>query len=191
MLAREREIAKTATEGVQSFRDALTDLRDSLPDLDFINDEALEGLPDAAQLLAMRTTLDPTLVTAVTEQVWLQFLGIDIAPAAADGAAECAASIAIEGAWNGAIIVACSHDLARQAAAAMFGCPVSEIGDVSWRDTLNEVANIMGGNLKGLLPGPSTLGLPEAFDTWQPAADDHTVAYHSTYGPLYVTVFPC
>jgi len=29
-----------------------------LPDLDFINDEALEGLPDAAQLLAMRTTLD-------------------------------------------------------------------------------------------------------------------------------------
>ena len=31
LLAREREIAKTATEGVQSFRDALTDLRDSLP----------------------------------------------------------------------------------------------------------------------------------------------------------------
>ncbi|BDB72631.1 hypothetical protein Cthiooxydans_50430 (plasmid) [Comamonas thiooxydans] len=29
-----------------------------MPDLDFINDEALEGLPDAAQLLAMRTTLD-------------------------------------------------------------------------------------------------------------------------------------
>lgn len=58
LLAREREIAKTATEGVQSFRDALTDLRDSSPDLDFINDEALEGLPDAAQLLALRTTLD-------------------------------------------------------------------------------------------------------------------------------------
>lgn len=58
LLAREREIAKAATDGVQSFRDALSDLRDSLPDLDFINDEALEGLPDAAQLLAMRTTLD-------------------------------------------------------------------------------------------------------------------------------------
>lgn len=57
LLAREREIAKTATEGVQSFRNALTDLRDSLPNLDFINDEALEGLPDTAQLLAMRTTL--------------------------------------------------------------------------------------------------------------------------------------
>lgn len=58
LLAREQEIAKTATDGVQSFRDALSDLRDSLPDVDFINDEAVEGLPDAAQLLAMRTTLD-------------------------------------------------------------------------------------------------------------------------------------
>lgn len=58
LLAREREIAKTATEGVQSFRDAITDLRNSFPDLDFIDDEALEGLPDTAQLLAMRTTLD-------------------------------------------------------------------------------------------------------------------------------------
>lgn len=58
LLAREREIAKTATEGVQSFRAALSDMRGRLPDLDFINDQALEGLPDAAQLLAMRTTLD-------------------------------------------------------------------------------------------------------------------------------------
>ena len=58
LLAREREIAKAATDGVQSFRDALSVLRDGLPDLDFINDEALDGLPDAAQLLAMRATLD-------------------------------------------------------------------------------------------------------------------------------------
>lgn len=58
LLAREREVAKTATDGVQSFRDALSYMRDSLPDLDFINVEVFEGLPDAAQLLAMRTTLD-------------------------------------------------------------------------------------------------------------------------------------
>ena len=57
-LAREREIAKTATDGVQSFRDALLDLRDSLPDIEFISNEALDGLPDATQLLAMCATLD-------------------------------------------------------------------------------------------------------------------------------------
>lgn len=58
LLAREREIAKAATDVVQNFRDALSNLRDSLPDLDFINSDALEGLPDADQLLDISTTLD-------------------------------------------------------------------------------------------------------------------------------------
>lgn len=58
LLAREHEIAKTATEGVQSFRDALSDLRNRLPDLVFFNDEALETLPDTAELLDMRASLD-------------------------------------------------------------------------------------------------------------------------------------
>lgn len=57
LLAREREIAKTATDRLQQFRDSFSGLRESLPDLDFINDEALEGLPDAAEFLAMRTAL--------------------------------------------------------------------------------------------------------------------------------------
>lgn len=58
LLAREREIAKAATDGMQLFRRAISDIGDSLPDLDFINDEVLQGLPDAVQLLAMRMTLD-------------------------------------------------------------------------------------------------------------------------------------
>lgn len=58
LLARERQIAKTATDGLQSFRDSLSDLHARLPDLDFINDEALAALPDAANLLAMRTELE-------------------------------------------------------------------------------------------------------------------------------------
>lgn len=58
LLAREREIAKNATEIVQSLQDALANFSDSLPDLAFINDEALDGLPDVAQLVAVRTTLE-------------------------------------------------------------------------------------------------------------------------------------
>jgi chemotaxis protein CheX len=139
----------------------------------------------------MTSTLEPEVITTVTEQVWTDFLGIAITPAHDRlDAAECAASISIEGAWNGAVIVACSRKLAKQAAATMYSCPPSEIDDASWRSTLNELANIMGGNLKALLPSPSELGLPEAFDTWQPENDPHTVAYRSPEGPLYVTVFP-
>lgn len=139
----------------------------------------------------MTTTLEPEVITTVTEQVWTDFLGIALAPIPSTaGEAECAASISIEGAWNGAVIVACSRQLARQAAATMYCCPVDQVDDASWRDTLNELANIMGGNLKALLPGPSHLGLPEAFDTWQPENDPNTVTYSSAQGPLYVTVFP-
>ena len=58
LLAREREIAKAAGNSVQTFRAAVDDLRDALPNLDFIDDEAVAGLPDAPQLLAMRGTLD-------------------------------------------------------------------------------------------------------------------------------------
>lgn len=58
LLAREREIAKSATEGVETFRDAIASVREGLPDLAFMNDEALEGVPDAPQLLAMRATLE-------------------------------------------------------------------------------------------------------------------------------------
>lgn len=58
LLAREREIAKSATESVQSLRDALADFYDSQPDLAFINDEALKGLPDVTQLIAVRMTLE-------------------------------------------------------------------------------------------------------------------------------------
>lgn len=139
----------------------------------------------------MSTLPQHDLINDVTEQVWSQFLGIPIsARTSVQGCAECAASISIEGAWNGAVIVACSRQLARHAASTMFNLPSAEIDDASWRDTLNEVANIMGGNIKALLPGPSQLGLPEAFDTWQPLDDPNTITYMSEDGPLYVTLFP-
>lgn len=138
----------------------------------------------------MTSTLEPSVINTVTERVWSDFLGIQLDPTpTSQGEAECASSISIEGAWNGAVIVACSRQLARQAAATLFCRPESEIDDANWRDTLNEVANIMGGNLKAMLPGPSSLGLPEAFDTWQPDNDPNTVTYMSPVGPLYVSVF--
>ncbi|MCH8619045.1 TrlF family AAA-like ATPase [Undibacterium sp. TS12] len=58
LLARENEIAKAATECVQSLRGKIVDIGDGLPDLTFIDDQALQELPDAAELIAMRTTLE-------------------------------------------------------------------------------------------------------------------------------------
>jgi chemotaxis protein CheX len=138
----------------------------------------------------MNTIPQTKLINDIAEQVWSQFLDIPLTPSdTAEREAECAASISIEGAWNGAVIVACSQQLARRAAANRFGCSPAEIGDAAWQDTLNEIANTMGDNLKGLLPSPNHLGRPEPFDGWQPSDNADTVSYTSAEGPLYVSLF--
>lgn len=58
LLARERQIAARASEEFQHLRDGLAGLQDNLPDLTFISDKALEGLPDAAQLTPVRRILE-------------------------------------------------------------------------------------------------------------------------------------
>lgn len=58
LLAREQEIVKSATDSMQALRDALNNFSKHLPDDAFINDEALKGLPDVAQLVEMRTILE-------------------------------------------------------------------------------------------------------------------------------------
>ncbi|MGZ5198784.1 MAG: TrlF family AAA-like ATPase [Telluria sp.] len=68
LLAREREIAKGVTESTQTLSDAIEIFRDTVPNLTFINDEVLEGLPDSVQLTAMRTTLE-RLITGVNAQI--------------------------------------------------------------------------------------------------------------------------
>lgn len=136
----------------------------------------------------MNVMLHREFLDDVTRQTWSDFLGIALAEqAATSGDAECAARISIDGAWSGTLVVGCSRGLARQAAATMYSLPAADIDEASWRDTLNEVANIIGGNLKALLPGPSRLGLPAPLDAWTPDAAA-TIAYHSDAGPLYITL---
>ena len=69
------------------------------------------------------------------------------------------ASVAITGAWSGAVAVSCSAALARRAAEAMFGTTELD-SDEEARDALREVANIIAGNYKSLVAAPSRLSLP-------------------------------
>jgi chemotaxis protein CheX len=69
----------------------------------------------------------------------------------------------IDGAWNGVVMVQCPLVLAEALAAAMFGAPreggVDKIETADLRDALGEIANIVGGNVKALLPSPCHLSL--------------------------------
>jgi chemotaxis protein CheX len=124
----------------------------------------------------------------ITESVWLQFLGLALEPAAeaSPQRAECASTIGISGAWNGQVVVGCSRTLARQAAARMFHRPEASLKDAEWQDALKEIANIIGGNIKALLPSPSRLDLPVFHADWQPPASVQLVTFTGAGGCLQV-----
>ncbi|MES2521513.1 MAG: chemotaxis protein CheX [Gemmatimonadota bacterium] len=68
--------------------------------------------------------------------------------------------VQITGAWNGAVAVQCSELLARRATTAMMGMEDADIGLTDIQDTLGELANMTGGNIKALMPETCAMGLP-------------------------------
>lgn len=68
--------------------------------------------------------------------------------------------VQISGAWNGAVAVQCSEQLARTAAMTMFSIPEADVTVADLEDALGELTNMTGGNIKALMPETCTLGLP-------------------------------
>lgn len=114
-------------------------------------------------------------IAAVTEEVWTSFLGLDVVPSGVDATALATGAttgqVQISGGWNGSVLLACSAPLARLAATAMFDMTDDDVGDEEIADAIGELVNMIGGNLKGLLPGPSRLSLPSV--TGGGAPDGH------------------
>jgi chemotaxis protein CheX len=68
--------------------------------------------------------------------------------------------VSITGAWEGAVTLDCSAQLARKLAAVMMRQEPEQTSCDDIADALGELTNILGGNVKRLLPGPSRLTLP-------------------------------
>lgn len=67
--------------------------------------------------------------------------------------------VQITGRWTGAVVVDCSGSFARWISQRFLGDEAeSSVDDL--RDSVAELANMIGGNVKSLLPGPSYLSLP-------------------------------
>lgn len=114
-------------------------------------------------------------IREITESVWSTMLGMpleahwgSIPPGPAQ--LQVASWVNISGVWSGAITIACSSLAARRAAGAMFGMAPEEASAEEVKDAMGEVANIIGGNLKGLLQGPATLSLPSVIELIDAAA---------------------
>ncbi len=70
------------------------------------------------------------------------------------------ASISIAGGWNGSLVLRISRRLAEHVAARLFLLPDGSATDADVLDVLGEIVNVVGGNVKALLPGPNRLSLP-------------------------------
>lgn len=66
----------------------------------------------------------------------------------------------ISGEWNGAVMLQTSGQLATYAASKMFAMDDADVQKNDLQDTMAELANMIGGNIKSLVPGPSLLSLP-------------------------------
>ncbi len=70
------------------------------------------------------------------------------------------AHIDISGNWQGLVSVVMEQDLARRLAEKMFSCNEGEGSNEEIDDAISEMTNMIGGNLKSLLPQPNQLSLP-------------------------------
>jgi chemotaxis protein CheX len=102
---------------------------------------------------------------AITEQVWASYLdpeGVSPLIPQPPGAIprDVSASVSVTGAWRGHIVIACSQTASRNAAAALLGVELADVTQEDVSDAVGELVNIIGGNVKGLMPEPSALSLP-------------------------------
>ena len=102
-------------------------------------------------------------VQQTVETVWATLLGLEVkrrATPSGDAEQGWFGSVRITGAWDGEVRVQCSPELAHRAAAILFAIDRAAANVAQAEDALRELANVTGGNLMEVLPGPSTLSMP-------------------------------
>ena len=102
-------------------------------------------------------------VAQIIHEVWSSMLGIEVEPVDAprpESDDAIAGSVGVTGATDALISMETSADGARRFASTMFGMSDEEASDDDIADAIGELTNMVGGNIKSLLPEPSTLSLP-------------------------------
>ncbi|HET6483530.1 MAG TPA: chemotaxis protein CheX [Actinoplanes sp.] len=102
----------------------------------------------------------------MVEQVWESYLDPEgLSPLLLtydeNQSSEVHSSVSISGSWTGHIVYASSFPAARRAAAAFMAAEPDEVSEEDLADVLGELANIVGGNVKAMLPDGAYLSLPQ------------------------------
>lgn len=107
------------------------------------------------------------------------------------------ASVAFRGAWEGTLAFECGRLGAAQFAQRLLQCGQDDQSNEDISDAVGELANIIAGNLKPVLPAELTLGTPYVVhgDSYRGAGGDGKVlssnAFATDAGIFYVRIFEC
>ncbi len=116
-------------------------------------------------------------IDAVVQGVWSTMLFAEVEPRGhsssdAPGGSVLRGTVSIFGDWSGTLAVDLTLAQAHGAACAMLDMKPGETSDDDAREIASELTNIIGGNVKALLPEGARLGLPSvelhAASEWPP-----------------------
>ena len=115
--------------------------------------------------LSITGLIDEETVQSIAQEAWSALVGDDefLVPLPGGLPDDAISSwVEIVGPWNGTVVLTCGRGTAEELSRSLLkehAPPVLDDEDV--QDALGELANVVGGNVKAVLPGPSVLGLPE------------------------------
>jgi chemotaxis protein CheX len=105
-------------------------------------------------------------ISSIAQEVWESLLGMSLLPHPLGAAAPApqgrsmTGCVHVHGEWNGSVFLQCDLAVATAVAEVMFAAESGTLSDDEISDALGELTNMVGGNIKSLLPAPSRLSVP-------------------------------
>ena len=109
--------------------------------------------------------IDAETVQSIAQEAWSALIGEDefLVPLPGGLPDDAVSSwVEVVGPWTGAVVLTCGRATAGELSRCLLAAhapPVLDAEDVA--DGMGELANVVGGNVKAALPGPSGLSLPD------------------------------
>ena len=112
------------------------------------------------------SVVTPEQITEIAQEVWESFLTMSLLPhplgpdAPALEGQTITGCVHVSGEWTGSVFLSCDLEVAAGAAEAMFAADPGSLSADEVSDAVGELTNMVGGNVKSLLPAPSRLSVP-------------------------------
>lgn len=131
-----------------------------------------------------------------TESVFMSMLSLEVQPSDVElpSTELITGAIYYAGPWKGAVLLQCDPREAYEFTARLMGVPQPESFDDDVRDAMGEITNIIGGNLKPILPRGVGLSMPSVVSGRPSAlricgeAPLLRLAFSCVAGPFWLTI---